>query len=60
MTDSGSKSKPAVWQVVVGIIVVIVFLIGLFEVIDRVFSWGFFLLVVAGFGAWWFFARRSN
>jgi hypothetical protein len=60
MTDNGSRSKPAVWQVVVGIIVVIVFLIGLFEVIDRVFSWGFFLLVVAGFGAWWFFLRKKG
>lgn len=60
MTDSGSRSKPAVWQVVVGIIVVVVFLIGLFEVIDRVFSLGFFLLVVAGFGAWWIFARSKN
>jgi hypothetical protein len=60
MTDNGSRSKPAVWQVVVGIIVVIVFLIGLFEVIDRVFSWGFFLLVAAGFGAWWFFLRKKG
>jgi hypothetical protein len=59
MTDSGSGKRPAVWQVVLGGIVVVIFIIGLFAVIDRVFSWGFFLLIIVGFGAWWFFVRRK-
>ena len=60
MNDTGSSRKPAVWQIVVGIIVAIVFLVGLFEVIDRVFSWGFFLLIAAGVALWWFFIRSRN
>lgn len=54
--DGGVKG----WQIVLGIVLIILVIIGLFEVIDRVFSWGFFLLLLAGFGVWWFFIRKRN
>lgn len=54
--DGGIKG----WQIALGIVLIILVIIGLFEVIDRVFSWGFFLLLLAGFGAWWFFIRKRT
>lgn len=60
MNDNDTGGGPATWQIILGIVVIILVLIGLFEVIDRVFSWGFILLLAAGFGVWWFLIKKRS